>query len=268
MIDFAKADDIDILKKNWKIIFGDTDGYIDLFFEYKVLLENTLVYRCHSGVIAGQIFWAEYDYKSEGRIYKAAYICGIGVLRKYRNMGIMSELMEYAHGVLSDRGYDCAVLIPASDELFKLYERFSYQTTFFVSKDVVPECEFELEAKPIKTTDYRLLYNEFANKTDYIILQSEYDLEVIFKELNLYINKSVIFYRNKKQIGYCLATCHDNKTYIRELVCEDKYKSSIAFYYNTDKVIAPGNDVPFGMMKVFNNDILPPDCGYMNMMLN
>ncbi len=121
-IRFATPEDLAAVRRIWKICFGDTEAYMNLFFSAVYNRENTLIAADGDRVIGTlQMFFREFLY--EGRKLPAAYIGGVAVMPEYRNGGIASRLMLAAEDVLSKTGVSVLFLAPAT---FSIYRRLGY----------------------------------------------------------------------------------------------------------------------------------------------
>lgn len=117
------------LKRLWKKAFGDEDDFIDLFFETGYDSQCCRV-AIQDGALAGMLFWFDCSLGSR----KIAYIYGVATDPSAQGQGIASGLLEDVHRLLKDCGYFGAMLVPASDMLFRFYEKRGYSTISHVSE--------------------------------------------------------------------------------------------------------------------------------------
>ena len=112
-------------KTMWKALrsaaFGD-NGWIDSFFRTAYRPENTLaIFR--EGQLAAGLAWM--DVTCEGR--RLAYLYAVATAPEYRHQGLCRELMAKTQEVLTSRGYDGSVLVPADDGLRRMYAGMGYR---------------------------------------------------------------------------------------------------------------------------------------------
>ena len=108
-------------KALWSAAFGD-DGWIDSFFRTAFREENTLaIFR--EGQLAAGLAWM--DVTCEGR--RLAYLYAVATAPEYRHQGLCRELMAKTQEVLTSRGYDGSVLVPADDGLRRMYAGMGYR---------------------------------------------------------------------------------------------------------------------------------------------
>lgn len=108
-------------KALWAAAFGD-DGWIDSFFRTAFREENTLaIFR--EGQLAAGLSWMQTS--CQGR--KLAYLYAVATAPEYRHQGLCRELMAKTQEVLTSRGYDGSVLVPADDGLRQMYAAMGYR---------------------------------------------------------------------------------------------------------------------------------------------
>ena len=108
-------------KALWSAAFGD-DGWIDSFFRTAYRPENTLaIFR--DGQLAAGLAWMQTS--CQGR--KLAYLYAVATASEYRHQGLCRELMAKTQEVLTSRGYDGSVLVPADDGLRRMYAGMGYR---------------------------------------------------------------------------------------------------------------------------------------------
>ena len=108
-------------KALWSAAFGD-NGWIDSFFRTAYRPENTLaIFR--EGQLAAGLAWM--DVTCEGR--RLAYLYAVATAPEYRHQGLCRELMAKTQEVLTSRGYDGSVLVPADDGLRRMYAGMGYR---------------------------------------------------------------------------------------------------------------------------------------------
>ncbi|MBQ8529468.1 MAG: GNAT family N-acetyltransferase [Clostridia bacterium] len=113
--------DVGKLKSLWREAFGDTDEYINLFFNVAFSEERARI-TLIDGELAGALYWFGCEYDG-GRV---AYLYAVATAERYRGRGVCRALMEDTHAILSDLGYRAAVLVPGEAELFSMYGKMGY----------------------------------------------------------------------------------------------------------------------------------------------
>lgn len=120
---FSRREDRQALTALWQQAFGDECAFIDGFFETGYAPERSRV-AVWDGRLAGMLYWFDCDLM--GR--KLAYVYAVATEKSLRGRGIATGLMEDAHRLLEEKGYDAVVLSPGSEELYRFYGNMGYAT--------------------------------------------------------------------------------------------------------------------------------------------
>ncbi len=126
--------DIPALKALWREAFGDGEDVISTFF--------TVAYsrnRCFTVEDEGRPVAAAYYFRCTVYGRPIAYIYAVVVAKSCRGRGVCRFLMEGIHRRLSLDGYAGAVLVPADEKLFAMYEKLGYTAQIPISETYVTE---------------------------------------------------------------------------------------------------------------------------------
>lgn len=221
MISFGRPEYIVQLKKMWHEIFGDTQSYIDSFFEHMWVEDNTLVYvvqdvqdvqdaqveglshgvkednevhHVNNEKAVAALYMIPYRMKFDGEEIDIVYLYALVTAPEYRGRGIMSELIEMSAKICKERGYRFSVLIPAERSLFEYYRRFGYsefikQTKLEQTREEVSEIAKkakQIELKPANADEiWKAYLNGPFHREGSIILskeQNEFYIDELKKE--------------------------------------------------------------------------------------
>lgn len=269
MIIYPLKEHIPYLKDMWKSIFGDTDSYIDLFFNHRFSSDSSLVYIRDDRPIS-MLFFPQYDMKFYNQTVKAGYICGAATLPEYRSSGIMSEMIKYSFSVMKDRGDAFTVLIPASRGLYKYYERFGYKAAFYRGKRVFKRCNAKTHSvlalrKAISAEDIYSVYKRLISAVDIAVLQSQ---QTIMVNYLAYKRSGGEVWITEDNNGYCFAIMQKEGLYVKELICDDVKAQDIVLtlfdiYPKADTITvettSADNLNKTGMAKILNKNLLDID---------
>ena len=112
---------IPALRALWKEAFGDTDEFLDGFFEYGFSPD-----RCRCIVKDGAVLSALYWFEGTVENQRFAYLYAVATAKAARGQGLFSALLQDVKGLLAAEGYDGILLHPADEGLARMYEKFGF----------------------------------------------------------------------------------------------------------------------------------------------
>lgn len=263
-MEFKTADKKDVpeLKALWKDIFKDDDGYIDLFFKYKMKPEYTFVAK-EKGEITGVVYsvYAPLVLNDRTEI-GALYMCGICTKPEYRGKNIASTLINKCFEFAKENNIDLCYLIPANQGLFDFYEKLGFEKATYINKK-------EVEAEYCKMPEYNKGF-------DKLLIECYSNFDMPFKPLR---NESEFRYISecysdvlRFEEGYIVLDEDDRFVYLMEQSFDGvKYAKSYAFLKSKKLIVlesADNSGTPFAVVKKINHSIKLPAWGYINLMLN
>lgn len=124
-------DCIPILKKLWLDCFEEKSQAVDLFFN--CCLDFTSIYTASiEDKPVAMLFLVSSTLNGK----KAHYLCSAATQGEYRNLGIMSRLIDFALEDSHKSGYVYSLLFPANEKLYSYYKRFGYKPLCTARKKV------------------------------------------------------------------------------------------------------------------------------------
>lgn len=133
-IDYPVSGQIPQLRSLWQKAFGDTDEFLDPFFEIAYAPE-----RCRCVTLEGNLAAALYWFETSCDDQRFAYVYAVATDPDYQHKGLCRALMEDTAQILKSQGYDGILLYPASEGLSRMYAKMGYQRCTAVT-------EFQSEA--------------------------------------------------------------------------------------------------------------------------
>ena len=122
IIDNPQKQHIPALRRLWQQAFGDTDEFLDLFFESGFSYD-----RCRCVFREGEPVAAHYLFDCRWNGKKVAYMYALAVEKNSRGQGLSRLLIRETHAQLRLAGYDGVILEPADSGLADYYSRLGYR---------------------------------------------------------------------------------------------------------------------------------------------
>lgn len=111
---------IPALRRLWQEAFGDSDAFLDGFFDTGFSPDRCLCVFEEAPVAA--VYW--FDCRFNGK--KIAYLYALATKKSHRGRGFARALVEETVTRLRENGYAGALLVPGEPALFSMYERLGF----------------------------------------------------------------------------------------------------------------------------------------------
>ena len=125
-IDHPEMEQIPVLRQLWQEAFGDSDAFLDRFFEAAFSPNRCLC--AYDGVPVAAVYWFSCRWAGE----KIAYLYALAVKKSHRRRGLARALVEETVKRLKAEGYRGAVLVLGEPELFDMYGKMGFSDTLTV----------------------------------------------------------------------------------------------------------------------------------------
>ncbi len=206
----------------WKDTFHDSDKYVNLIFE-RYFDPELVEYYEQEGRIVSCLLGIPYRFGSERGAVEGLYICGLATESKFRQRGIMSELIERISDKAAEKGYSFIFLIPATNGLIKYYEDRGFVNAFYRKiyrytsiHNFENEYQYILDLEKDKV---RNIKEEYFNNLKIDILDSSKNISEYIINNSLLFEKIISFIENQERTinGFeILHSANDIKTIIEE----------------------------------------------------
>lgn len=110
------------LRRLWKLVFGDSDAFLDGFFSTAYAPERCR-YLTDGETVTAVLYWLDCEYGKN----RYAYLYAVATHPDYRNRGLCRKLMAETHAHLRQEGYAGAVLVPQEESLRVFYDKMGYK---------------------------------------------------------------------------------------------------------------------------------------------
>jgi len=234
------------LQSLWQEAFGDTEEFLDIFYATAFNAERCLCVST-DGTVAAALYWFDCQYENK----PIAYIYAVATAKKFRGQGLCHKLMEHTHCHLAELGYEGAILVPGSAELFSFYEKMGYRTCSSVNQITCTSTDQKknLELRQIDKSEYAALRRQFLPQGG--VIQEKENLDFLETQAKFYTGS-----------GFLLAACTEGSV-LRglELLGETRFICDIVNSLGCSKGFfrTPGNDIPLAMYRPLEDSkLLPP----------
>ncbi|MBR4287191.1 MAG: GNAT family N-acetyltransferase [Clostridia bacterium] len=241
------------LKQLWLKCFDDEKTVVDRFFKYAVIPENTVAVFDGSTAVS-VLYMLQSTVKSNSKNYKALYIYAVCTHPDYRGMGLMKGCFDFLFDISKKRGVDYLFLVPASEDLFKMYEGLGFKKGFYYSKNKFFSKDFTSDVtkhEGLTFDDYIKIRNSFSKIT--LATLDERGFNAFLSPEGECV-KAI-----KVGNGYGVYEIEGGAVTVHELFGDEK--SILQVIFNLTKVDflelrgipQKGNSVPFGMYLALND---------------
>lgn len=232
VIDFPQETQIPDLRQLWKLAFGDSDAFLDVFFGTAFSPE-----RCRCVTVGQKAAAALYWFNTECEGTKLVYLYAVATHPDYRHRGLCRRLMEDTHVLLSERGYAGALLVPQEEGLRAMYAAMGYRECTTLSEFNCTAAKDPVPLGSISREEYARLRRQYLPR-DGVIQEGE----------NLaFLEKTAQFYSGSDFL--LAASAEDNSLQGIELLGNAARSSGIlaSLGYPRGTFRTPGHEKPFAM---------------------
>jgi len=174
------------LRQLWKEAFGDTDAFLDTFFQTAFSPERCRCITLEDGTVPAALYW--FDCLYEG--LPIAYVYAVATLKAYRSRGLSHKLMEETHRFLKESGYMGVLLVPGNEGLFRFYAGMGYRTCSSINEFICTRGEVPASIEKIDTEAFSALRKAMLPHGG--ILQERENLRFLETQAQFYTGKDVL----------------------------------------------------------------------------
>lgn len=180
------------LKALWKQAFGDTDAFIDNFFR-----TGFAPRRCRCVYVNDKPVSVLYWFDCLWQNRPVAYLYAIATDKQFRGQGYFRELLENTHAYLAGLGYAGAVLVPAEDTLFAMYEKLGYRSFCNLEKVTVSAGTESFPVREVSPAEFLQARN--ARLPENALLHQMPALDFVHTYTEFYTSRDCVFCAAKEQ---------------------------------------------------------------------
>lgn len=184
----------------WKLVFVDSDAFIDSYFSQVYRDEDTLIIDSPEGALS-QVQVPRMHLADAGSLLPVGYVTGVSTRPEARGRGLMRELMHSTLRLEQQRGDVLSVLIPAEEWLYDYYQRVGGYVPYFAERITSDHQEALLEPDESYCRESLLDYLVAVETARHGVhlLQSRAFLSVVLEDYAA--DESTYFYTHQRTEG-------------------------------------------------------------------
>lgn len=256
------------IKILWKNNFLDDDEKTIDNFLGNVFCDKKGVGAFINNKLIAMILFLDSEIITKNKKYKSVYFYAVCTDEKYRKKGIMRTLFSFATSEAKNQGYEICFLVPENEELFKMYEKFSFKRTICYSIKVVQRNNCDIKKTITNKTEF--CYDDYERfklnsssvpvvkwgKSEFGFIFNEFreDVSFLFNDFGFAVyeknNKEILLYEicgDEKEVINAIFSKHtDCEKIILRVPCE-KSKINFGMTLNLSDTENGLNLIYFGM---------------------
>lgn len=236
---FPAEGEVRALRQLWREAFGESEEFLDLFFSAAYDPKRCFV-AVEDGSPGAMLYWFDCEYR--GR--RVAYLYGIATAQSHRGRGLATALMEKAQDYLEKLGYVAALLVPAGESLFRLYEQRGYRTVGFLSEQTVMAAAAPLALRELTAADYAAVRRTLLPES--AVIQEGENLRLLSGYSRFYGGD-----------GWCAVVSDGENSVVTELLGDANAAPGLlaALEIREAVVRSPGENRPFAMARALREPV-------------
>lgn len=157
----AEPADLSRQKALWKLVFGDSDAYIDQFYNHPTLGHSLLLED--SGMLCSMVSLLDLSViLPDGKAAASGYIYALATHPDTRGRGFAHTLLDHADLFLQSLGRTCVTVVPADPPLHAFYRADGFAECFAtqfrtLAANCLPPCAPEDSCVPLSPAAYNQL---------------------------------------------------------------------------------------------------------------
>ena len=232
-IDYPLEMQIPGLRSLWKEAFGDSDAFLDIFWDTAFSADRC---RCITvdGQVAAALYW--FDCRLDDR--PIAYVYAVATAKTFRGQGLCRKLMDNTRLLLADLGYSGIILVPEM-HLIGMYEGMGYKVCSYVREFTCRASSNPVVLQEISAAEYADLRRQYLPKGG--VVQENENLQFLSGISKLYTGDGFLYADDAELLG---------NTDAAPGILAALGKTSGTFR-------CPGNEIPFAMYLPLDNQRAP-----------
>ena len=249
-------EDVPAQRALWKLAFGDSDAYLDNFYDHYYRPERVVVLE-EDGVVRSMTAWFDTAFVVPGQgEYRTAYLYAVATHPDCRGRGLAAKLLAGADGYFRSLNIPAVTTVPAESSLHNFFGANGFRECFTCSQ-AAPGTEERLirpfALEPVDPERYGRLREALLRDTPHIA----YPMDALRYQAGCCRLSGGGLYLAETAQGVallCAEGMEDGRMLVKELVaCPEARKQVLAclgrLLPGCAAVRTPGAGVKFGMLK-------------------
>lgn len=251
-IDLPRCSHVPALRKLWQIAFGDSDAFLDDFFQTAFAPD-----RCRCLFIEDTPVAALYWFPTTLRGNPCAYLYAVATHPHFRGQGLAAALLQDTHDHLRSKGIQNVFLVPQDEHLRRYYERLGYHTCCSVREFSCSAGNSPVSLRQVDVEEYAVLRRSYLPEDG--VLQEGVTLRFLDTQGHFYVGQDWIVFAYSDQ----------SELIVRELLGNADAAPGILRTLGAQKGLfrVPGTEIPYAMCYRLE-DGCEPDSAYLGLALD
>lgn len=228
----------------WKNVFGEYDGFWELFLETAFQPDHCRCFH-EDDQITAALCWLDCEYNGQ----RFAYLYAVMTHPDHRGKGLCRQLLDELHAYLTTNGYSAALLVPAEEALQKMYRKLGYTDCTTVFEFSCAAAASPVSLRAIGPEEYAQLRREFLPEGG--VIQEGENLTFLAQQAQFYAGADFLL----------AAYTQESTLHGMELLGNPAAAPGIvtALECKKGQFRTPGTDRPFAMIHPLQEDAVIPD---------
>ena len=185
-IKHPKKADIPMLRDLWQDAFGDSEQFLDMFFDTAFNSNRALCITDNNSLCAA-LYW--FDCTHQGQ--RIAYIYAVATAKAHRGKGLCRTLTDHTQNILTQQGYAGAILVPAQAGLFDMYKKLGYKICSYIDEFEVIAQDGTVSFKELNKEEYASLRKKLLPHG--AVIQEKESLDFLCTYTKFYAGDDFVF---------------------------------------------------------------------------
>ena len=159
----SRLQDLPRLRELWQLTFGDSQEYMDCFFDRCPGPEHILVLE-QDGAVQAMTAWFDMPLVGAGGTqWPAAYLYAVATHPETRGRGYAGQLLAFCGRWLKERGFACLTTVPARPDLHVFFGANGFEENFTLARSGFVPGKGRAELKPVDGAQYARIREGFLS---------------------------------------------------------------------------------------------------------